>query len=86
MENGEGIYSLLVMIDAREEYLLRILLDAESLPIDASWRQKECTDAGARLTTEYVDETWRVTFGARGEKNAQREAQAGAIAGKEAES
>ncbi|MBR4731794.1 MAG: hypothetical protein IK081_03400 [Lachnospiraceae bacterium] len=60
LENVGEIYSLLVFLDAREEFLLRIMTDVEELPVDEGWRSEELARAGITLKIESVDETWRI--------------------------
>ena len=62
LENPEEIYSLMILLDARERFLLRIMLDAGNIPVDASWRRKDLAAVGASLAVEYLDDTWRVTL------------------------
>lgn len=64
LESEEETFSLMVLLDAREKYLLKIMLDAERIPVDQTWRAKELAAEGARLTMEYVDETWCITLSA----------------------
>ena len=62
LENEEEIYSLMILLDAREGYTVRIMLDTERIQVEASWRRAELEAAGLELQVEYVDETWRVTL------------------------
>ena len=53
--------SLYVVLDAREGFLLRIMMEAEELPLDETWQEKELAALGARLLIEHdEDEAWRV--------------------------
>ncbi len=82
LESEHEIYSLLVFLDAKEEFLLRIMLDVEKLPVDEGWRREELAHAGMTLKVECVDETWRMDLRFHGDENAEN-AQSGV--GKEGE-
>ncbi|MBQ3905359.1 MAG: hypothetical protein II743_01190, partial [Lachnospiraceae bacterium] len=64
-----GMDSLVIFLDARKGFTFRILLDAERLPLDASWRAEELAMHDLTLSVDFVDDTWRVilTAGEEGE-------------------
>ncbi|MBQ1849005.1 MAG: hypothetical protein II139_01395 [Lachnospiraceae bacterium] len=69
LESEFGMDSLVIFLDARKGFTFRILLDAERLPLDASWRAEELAMHGLTLSVDFVDDTWRVilTAGEEGE-------------------
>lgn len=70
LESEFGMDSLVIILDARQGFVLRILLDAPRLPLDASWREAELAALGLTLRVDFVDDTWRVilTAGKEGER------------------
>lgn len=62
LENEEETYSLLVILNAREKFLFRIMVDAKAIPLDASWKREELAAEGATLSVEFLDDAWRVTL------------------------
>ena len=69
--------SLYVVLDAREGFLLRIMIEAERLPLDATWREKELAALGARLLIEYdEDGAWRVDLLMKADLGAGKEGEA----------
>ena len=69
LESEFGMGSRVFFLGASKGLRFRILLDAERLPLDASWRAEELAMHGLTLSVDFVDDTWRVilTAGEEGE-------------------
>lgn len=80
METPGGLGSIVVWLDARDGYLLRISFDAKENPIGECWKQGELKAFGAVIRAERVDDVWRVQLTAHA-KAAQEPLEKSAIAG-----
>lgn len=62
LETKEQMESLLVLMDAREGFLFRMVFDGEEPPIDEHWRESELANAGLKLNVKSLDDVWRVNL------------------------
>lgn len=68
--------SLLVILDAREGFHFRTMLETEELSLGEAWRAKELAGAGVMLKAERMDDVWRLDLGMEKKSGWEKEGKA----------